>query len=98
VIGLLVATDYQGIARRLFSLPSEGPREKTRQLRKLGRGVLGDERTFLDIGRRYFPDLVLGAGFMAMGALAFVVGLIGLAISLSSLTFPWRYLPRRPDQ
>lgn len=81
VIGLPVATDHRGIARRRFSLPSEGPRDKTRQLRKLGRGVRCDERTFPDNGRRHVPDLVLGSGFMEMGVLAFVVGLIDLAVS-----------------
>ena len=51
LIGLPVATDSQGIARTSFSLPSKGPRERTRQLRQLGHGVLGDERMFLGIGR-----------------------------------------------
>ncbi len=83
VIGLLITTGYRGIARKFISLPSDSRRERTRHLRRMGGKVLRDERDFLDVGRRYDPDLILGAGFVTIGGLALFLGLVGLAIVLS---------------
>ncbi len=49
----------------------------------MGGKVLRDERDFLDVGRRYDPDLILSAGFVTIGGLALFLGLVGLAIVLS---------------
>jgi len=64
-------------------LPSDSRRERTWHLRRMGGKVLRDERDFLDVGRRYDPDLILSAGFVTIGGLALFLGLVGLAIVLS---------------
>jgi hypothetical protein len=84
VIGVLILTDYRGLARRFISLPGAGPAggpgDVLRRQVGPGRAMPADERTFLDPGRRFHPNLVIGVVVTAMGSVAFLAGLASLAL------------------
>jgi hypothetical protein len=83
VIGLLILTDYRGLAPRLISLPGPGPAGGPGDV--LRRQVRPGRRcppmsAFLDPGRRFHPNLFIGVVVTAMRSVAFLAGLASLAL------------------